>query len=271
MNSHSPRTIAIASGKGGVGKSNVAANLAIALARRQRRVLLADSDLGLANLDILLGLACRRTVADALDKDLNLAEVLCEGPVTGLDVLPAASGVLQLERMTRDQRRSLARRLRTLAESYQELLLDTGAGLTANVLTFCSIADNVVVVTRPEPTAITDAYALIKVLVQSCEVSSLTLLVNQVESARQARDVHQRLAEVCQRFLSIELDFLGAVPQDRAIERAVRAQRAVVLSEPGAPAAQALTALAARLDDYPVSDDDRWRLLAAPELPPSMV
>ncbi len=267
--STSPKTLAIASGKGGVGKSNIAANLSTASAQKGRRVLLADADLGLANLDIILGLAAERTIADALTEGLPLQEILVPGPVAGLDVLPASSGILELERMSHDQRRDLAARLRDLAADYDELIIDLGAGLTPNVLLFASIADTVLVITRPEPTAITDAYALIKVLVQSCDVQHLALLVNQVDNTRQARDVHERLANVCQRFLAIDLPYFGAVPQDRAIERAVRAQRPVILTEPGSPAAQSLAALAARLGDLFVHHEaeDRWMRLSTPQIP----
>lgn len=253
------KIIAIASGKGGVGKSNVAVNLAVGAVRRGRRVLLVDADLGLANVDILLGLSCERTLADVLDGACSLAEAVVEGPA-GLKVIPAGSGMAEHERLGADTHRTLREGLLALASDYDLVLIDTSAGIGANVLRFAAFADAVLVVTRPEPTAITDAYALIKVLVQHHDVGEIALLVNQTTGTSQGLEVHDRLSGVCSRFLSRALVYFGAVPADRSMERAVRERQPLLLLEPSGPAGSALSGLAARIDDLfgaPPSADHR--------------
>lgn len=241
------KSIAISSGKGGVGKTTVTVNLGLALASMGKRVLLVDGDLGLANIDIVAGLSVRRSFADTVDGKLALLDVLVD-VAPGVQLLPASSGVLKLERLTVDHRLEIANELHELSGLFDVMLFDTGSGLTENVLFFDSIADEVLVVTTPEPTAVTDSYALIKVLATHCHVQGISLLVNRSDSAAEGSETHRKLADVCRRFLSTSLAYAGTISKDRAVEQAVRAQSPFVIGNRSCAASSGVFALAARFD-----------------------
>jgi flagellar biosynthesis protein FlhG len=241
------KAIAITSGKGGAGKSVVTANLGLALAKLGRRVLLFDADVSLANLDLLLGLSCEFNLIDVLEGTKEVEEIIIEGPF-GLKLLPASSGVLRLERLEEPQLIRLALGLQRMAEGFDTLLIDTGAGLTKNVLFFCSSADDLLVVTTPDPTALTDAYALIKILSTQYQLSSAVVLVNQANTAAEAAAVFARLDKVCQQHLPLKLVDAGYLLRDRQLEQAVRERRPLVVSQPEAGASRQFTALARRYD-----------------------
>lgn len=266
------RTIAIASGKGGVGKTNIAVNLALALSQRGKRVLLLDADLGLANVDIVLGLTCRKTLHDVVAGTERLADVIVNVNER-FQVLPASSGVLEMERLAPEQRMTLARELRSLAAPYDVLLIDTAAGMTENVMFFTRMADDVLLVATPEPTAITDTYAMIKVLRTRHDVHSIALLVNQVVTAAQGAEVHQTLNRVLQQFFGINLTYAGYLFRDGALQHAVRERRPVVTSRPQALVSGSFRALAARFDQLFRSaprtvDADFWSALSRENLQP---
>ena len=242
------KTVSITSGKGGVGKTNVTANLGLALARRGKRVLLLDADLGLANLDLIFGLRCDYTLFDVVEGRKRVEDVLLEGP-EGVRLLPASSGILGLERLSVDQRVHLARQLQPFSESFDVLLIDTGAGLSDNVLFFNDYADGVLLVTAPEPTALTDAYALIKILSNTYRVDTMALVVNQVQSAVQAGEVHETLDGVCRKYLGLRIDNAGYLPADPELPQAVRAGRPALLRTPNGPFSRAIDVLASRFDE----------------------
>jgi flagellar biosynthesis protein FlhG len=241
------KTLAISSGKGGVGKTTVTVNCGLALADLGKRVLLVDADLGLANLDILAGVEVRRTLAHAIHGDATLNELLVD-VAPGLQLLPASSGVLKLERLSHDQQGKLAAELHELAARYDVVLLDTGAGITENVLFFDSIADEVLLVTTPEPTAVTDTYALIKILATQRQLSALSLLVNKVGSVADGSLIHERLMNVCQQFLHVSLGYAGQVFKDSAVEQAVMERIPIVRGRRSSAASSSLLALARRFD-----------------------
>lgn len=260
------RTVAIASGKGGVGKTNVAVNLALTLSQRGKRVLLLDGDLALANVDIVLGIECHRNLHDVVTAGAPLTDVLVNVNER-FQVLPASSGVLEMERLAPEQRVALARELRSLSAPYDVLLIDTAAGMTENVLFFTRLADDVLLVATPEPTAITDTYAMIKVLRTRHHVNSIALLVNQVATAAQGVEVHQALNRVLQQFFGVELTYAGYLFRDGALQHAVRERRPVVVSHPQALVSGSFRALAARFDQVfrsPLrrTDSDFWSLLS---------
>lgn len=266
------RTVAIASGKGGVGKTNIAVNLALALSQRGKRVLLMDADLGLANVDIVLGLTSQKTLHDVVAGTERLADVLVNVNER-FQVLPASSGVLEMERLTQEQRVSLAHELHSLAAPYDVLLIDTGAGMTENVMFFTRMADDVLLVTTPEPTAITDTYAMIKVLRTRHDVHSIALLVNLVATAAQGAEVHQTLNRVLQQFFGISLTYAGFLFRDGAMQQAVRERRPVIVSRPQALVSGNFRGLAARFDQVfrsPLrsADADFWGALARENLRP---
>lgn len=258
------KSLAITSGKGGVGKTNVAVNLALALGARGARVLLLDADLGLANADVVLGLSPAATLADALFRGEDIRSVLV-AVNDHVSLLPSSSGVLQLERLTPDRRAMLGDALDALTDEFDYLLVDTGAGLGETVIFFNDLVDGVLLVTVPEPSALTDAYAMIKVLSRSCGHTHLSLLVNQAASATSAAAVHERLADVAQRFLSVRVDMAGYVPTDPALLRAISQRKPVLELEPGAPSSRAVTALAAKVDTLctPQAETPRKRLFQA--------
>jgi flagellar biosynthesis protein FlhG len=237
------RVIAVTSGKGGVGKTNVVANLALALTKLHKRVLVVDADLGLANLDILLGLTPRHTIEDLFQGSKSLQDILIEGP-GGMSILPASSGVQQLTELSAEQKLAFLAEIDSLEEPVDMMLIDTGAGISSNVLYFALAAQEIVVVTCPEPTAITDAYALMKVLAREHDHRKFQLLVNSAATDREAEMVFQKLNRATQQFLEISIQFLGWIPYDVHVQKAVRQQKTVVASYPNAQASRAFLRLA---------------------------
>ena len=246
------RALAVASGKGGVGKTNVVANLAVALARRGQRVIVLDADLGLANLDTMLGLHPRRTLRHVLRGECTIQDVLLSGPA-GIRIVPAASGYEDMTRLTHEERLLLLEQVDSLDGAFDVLLIDTGTGISANVLFFATAAQETMVVVTPEPTALTDAYALVKVLATRYAEQTFTVLVNMARSEWEAKKAYTHLTRVAERFLHVSLGYGGSVPWDGEVGEAVRRQSAVLEFAPSTPATRAFEALAERLLDTPLS------------------
>jgi flagellar biosynthesis protein FlhG len=242
------RVISVTSGKGGVGKSNVVVNLGLALAQRGLNVLLIDADLGLGNLDILLGLTPQFTLQDALASQLELAEVIVDGP-GGLKILPASSGIAELALLDEFQKLFLLNEMDHYTEKVDVVLIDTGAGISPNVLFFNIGAQERILVVNNQPPAIADAYALIKILVSQYGQTSFKLLVNGLAHPRQAELVYRTLLGVAERFLGreIALDYLGFVPYDPALPKAVMRQQPVLALYPQSPASRSFVRLAQTL------------------------
>lgn len=236
------RVIAVTSGKGGVGKTHVSANLAVLAAKAGRRVLLIDADLGLANADIVLGICPTRHLGHLLDGSATPGEVLTEGP-HGVRVLGASSGVQELTQLTDEQKIRLVSAFDDAAEQFDLVLLDCGAGIGDNVLFFAGAAQEALLVVSPEPTSLSDAYATVKVLSQQAGVRSFAVVANQAADF-QGRDVFRRLTQVTERFLPAKLTYLGHVPRDENLQRAVQVQQPVVDLYPRSPASRALQVLA---------------------------
>jgi flagellar biosynthesis protein FlhG len=236
------RSIAVTSGKGGVGKSSIAANLAIQLAQSGERVLVVDADLGLANVDTILGICPRYNLRHLVFGERTLDEVIEPGPM-GIRVLTGGSGISELVNISEQRRRKLIVGLAEAASSVDWIVIDTGAGIGRNVMAFLSAVDDVIVVTTPEPTAVTDAYAVIKVASQISQEPRYGLLVNMVTSAREGQVVAERVTSVVRQFLGFDVRYLGCVAFDTAVSRAVRTQQPLALGFPNSPAARAITAL----------------------------
>lgn len=256
------RTIAFTSGKGGVGKSNLVLNTGLLLARRGRRVALLDGDLGLASLNVLLGITPRWDLRHVVAGERRLSEVLMRGP-HGLLLVPAGSGVAELANLEADEREALLDQLEEVAGTVEYLLIDTGAGINDTVLNLIGASDEAVVVTRPEPTALADAYALMKVVVQQAPAYPFHLLVNMVRDAAQAEQVCRALTEILTRFLGYRPGYAGHVPTDAQVERAVVQQVPFTLLAPRCPAARGVAALVDRLLGRPPARpaEPFWRRL----------
>ena len=249
---HGAVVTAVTSGKGGVGKTLVSANLAAALARAGRRVLVLDADLSLANLDVVLNLAARVTLHDVFTGKATLDEALQPAP-GGFSVLLAGSGLVEYSRMTPEVRDRLLELVAQVRGRFDHVLLDTGAGISDLVLFTVSLADEVLVVATPEPTSLADAYATLKVLATSQAARPMRLLVNQVRRAGDGRAVRAQLQAVVDRFVNpglaqpLQLQFLGEVPLDSAVRESVQRRQLVMEALPGSAAAVALGQAAARL------------------------
>ena len=247
------RILAITSGKGGVGKTFVSANLAAALTRRGRRVLVLDADLGLANLDIVLNLNPRATLHDALTGKCGISEIVLAAP-GGFWVLPAASGLIEYSRLTSDVQGELRRIIDDLSSQYDYLLLDTGAGISDLVLYVASLAREILIVATPEPASIADAYATIKILALMQQRNSFNLVFNQARNAADGRKLTEQLQQVVDRFvntqpsMSVRLAHLGHIPTDAAVSAAARKRQLLFVNAPESPASKAVAALAETLD-----------------------
>ena len=242
-----PRVIAVTSGKGGVGKTNTVLNLGLALSRMQRRVLLLDADMGLANLDVLLGLTPRYTLEHVLAGQKDISDVVLQGPL-GLRILPSSSGISELSELSLEEQTRLFTELSRIDEEVDYLFIDTGAGISSNVMRFNASAGEVYLVVSPEPTSMTDAYALMKLLAIKYHVRDFGLIANSVLSEADGQAVFDRLNRVCGQFLQARLTFLGSVPLDKHVQKAVRQQRALLELYPHSPAGRSLARIAAVID-----------------------
>jgi flagellar biosynthesis protein FlhG len=257
-------SLAVTSGKGGVGKTSVVANLAVALARSGRRVTVLDADFGLANLDVLLGLTPTQTIEHVFRGSHSLMEIALEGP-GGIRIIPATSGVPAFARLDAGMRARVAEGIEELRRQSDVLLIDTAAGISENVSSMLLAADRVLVVTSPDPTALVDAYAVLKLLATADGDKPASLLINGVADAAEAERVHHKLDAACQRFLHRGVPLHGHVLHDSRLEEAVRRQEAVVESDPLAPSSRCFERLARRLATELLSEPgaDFWDRLAA--------
>ena len=253
------QVIAVTGGKGGVGKTSVAVNLAASLAAAGKRVILLDGDLGLANVDVFLGLSPRYTLAHVLTGERTLDEILVTAP-QGFQVVPAASGAANLATLDARAHLGLVQAFSALATQVDVLIVDTAAGLAHGVTQFSQAAQQVVVTICDEPASLTDAYALVKVLSRHHGVSRFRVLTNMVRSPGAGQDLFRRFERVTTRFLDVVLDFAGEIPEDDYLRRAVRAQRTVADAFPASTSAQAFRRFAARAATWPIPASPRGNL-----------
>ena len=249
------RILAVTSGKGGVGKTFVSANLAAALARRGERVLVLDADLGLANLDVVLNLFPKITLHDVFTGKAELEQAILPAP-GGFSVLLAGSGLVEYSRLTPEVSEKLLDVIQTVAPRFDRIILDTGAGISDVVLYAVSLADEVLVVATPEPTSLTDAYATIKVLATQQQRQAVRRMVNQIGRQGEGRVIRGQLQQVIDRYVTpqmsdptvpFKLELLGEIPTDAAVREAVQKRRLLMELQPGCPAAQGISAAAERL------------------------
>lgn len=249
-----PRVICVTSGKGGVGKTNVVINLAFHLAKKDKKVLVLDADLSLANVDVLLGLTPRFNLHHVFQGEKSLAEVLVSGP-GGMSILPASSGILELSELNEDQKLFFLAEMEALNKKIDILLIDTAAGINNNVIYFVLAATERIILLSPEPTSLTDAYALIKVLSTRYNVKKVRILVNEARSEREAMAVFKQLAGVTDRFLdSLSMDYLGYIPHDEQLPQAVRRQRLVTELYPNTKSSLSF----ARLSERILEEEDKF-------------
>lgn len=252
LNMPTTRVLSITSGKGGVGKTAVVSNVAISLAKQGKKVLIIDADLGLANVDVVLGLSPSYNLNHFFNGERTLEEVMVEGP-HGVKILPAGSGVQQYTRLDGQLKMRLIDSLDALEEHFDVVLIDTEAGISDNVTYFNVAAQDILVVTTPEPTAITDAYALMKLLSTQYHQKRFLLAVNSVRSADEGLDVFEKLTMVSGRYLDIFLDYLGCIPYDKKMHESVRQQQVMVDLFPDNKVAKSFNSLAETLVDAPVN------------------
>jgi flagellar biosynthesis protein FlhG len=250
----SPRPVkvmAVTSGKGGVGKTNVSVNLSMALSQGGKDVLLLDADLGLANVDVLLGLRSRHTLSDVISGSRTLEEIIINGPES-LKIIPASSGIQNMAELNTMEHAGIIRAFSELSHSIDVLVIDTAAGISDSVITFTRAAQEVIVVVCDEPTSITDAYALIKVLNKDYGICRFRVISNMVHGLQEGRELFKKIMTVTDKYLDVQLDFMGIVPYDEFLKKAVQRQKAVIEAYPRSKSALAFKSLSARADKWPI-------------------
>jgi flagellar biosynthesis protein FlhG len=240
------RVIAVTSGKGGVGTTNVVANLAYALTMLGKKVLILDANVSLANIDILMGLMPKYNLNHVLKGEKKVSDVIVTGP-GGMKIIPASLGVQELTNLTTEQRLLLLSELAPLSKEADILLIDTGAGISANVIYFNLAAQESLVITTPEPTSVTDSYALMKILSVGYAKNQFKLLINSVKDANEAKEVYQSLSSITEKFLSLSLDYWGYILYDRNISRAVKYQKIALDLYPDSRASQCFFSVAKKV------------------------
>lgn len=244
------RAIAVTGGKGGVGKTNVSVNLGVAAAEMGHKVMLLDADLGLANIDVVLGLHPQYDLSNVMSGERTLAEILIDGPA-GLRVVPGASGVQSLAELTEAEHTGLIRAFSEVAHDTELLIIDTAAGISDTVLSFSRASHEILVVVCDEPASITDAYALIKLLNRDYGHQRFRILANMVRSAREGRELYNKMCRATDRYLDVTLNFVGAIPFDESLRKAVKSQRPVVQAYPRSRVAQTFRNLAKKVETWP--------------------
>ena len=245
--SSSLRVLVVSSGKGGVGKTSIVANLACAFAKKNKKVLVVDADLGLNNIDILLGLAPKFNIGHVLSGEKNVEEIIVEGPV-GIQLLPAGDGLQELTQLDSEKKMMLMEELDRVSNGYDYLIFDTGAGISTNVTYFCSAAHEILLVATTEPTSLTDVYALIKVLHTKHAQKHFRMIINLVESEKEAQLIFRNLTAVTDRFLPrVSVEYLGYIMSDMNVSKSVRQQKAFIELYPHAKVSQCINRLAQKL------------------------
>lgn len=253
-----PRVICVGGGKGGVGKTSVSVNLAIALAKLKKRVLLFDGDLGLANVDVMLGLTVRHTLADVLSGSVNLKDILVEGP-EGVRIIPTTSGQEIMTQLSNPEYAGVITAFHELSTLADYLIVDTAAGISKSVTSFLSASNEVVLVMCDEPTSITDTYALIKLMSRDYGVNRFHILVNMVRSNSESKNLFEKIRVVTDRFLDVQIELLGSIPQDEFMRKSICKQRAVMDLYPGAKSSIEFSRVAKKINEREFSNkvDDR--------------
>ncbi|NQY62335.1 MAG: MinD/ParA family protein [Alteromonadaceae bacterium] len=250
-NSGQIKVIAVSGGKGGVGKTNVSLNTAISLAKLGKKVLVLDADLGLANVDVMLGLRVTRNLSHVLSGECELDDIIVEGPA-GIKVIPATSGTQSMVDLTTAEHAGLIRAFSDMNTKFDILLVDTAAGISDMVLSFCRAAQDIILVVCDEPTSITDCYALMKLLSRDHDMFKFKVVANMVRSPKEGQQLFGKLAKVTDRFLDVALDLVAVIPFDENVRKSVRKQQAIVEAFPDSPASKAIKLLAKRIIDWPV-------------------
>ena len=252
------RVITVTSGKGGVGKSTMTVNLGLAMQRLGKKVVILDADFGLANIEVMLGARPKFNLADLMFRGKTLQEIITKGP-EDLEFISGGSGIQEMSRLTRDQVIYLVQKLYELDEMADIILVDTGAGIADSVLEFVSASNEVLIVATPEPTSITDAYALLKTLNRksdySRETTSIKMIANRISSEEEGVTLHEKLQVVVEKFLSIQIEYLGGIHQDPNCQKAIMKQQPILIGSPNSPTSKEIEAIARKLLD--ISQDEK--------------
>ena len=247
------KVITVTGGKGGVGKSSVSLNLAAALCALKRKVMLFDADLGLANIDVILGLKVDKNLGHVLRGECELKDIIQDGPM-GLRIVPASSGLREMAELSVDQHAGLIRAFSSLDEDIDFLIVDTAAGISDMVLSFARAAQDVLMVVCNEPTSVADAYAQMKVLQNDYGVQKFKVIANQVHSLEEGKLMFSKLVKVTDRFLDVTLELVSCIPADPNMKKAIKQRSCVVQLYPQSPAAIAFRSLAQRALSWPVPE-----------------
>jgi len=250
----SSRIITVTSGKGGVGKTNVTVNIAIQLSKFGKRVVILDADLGLANIEVLMGINPKYSLEDVINGNKSIEQVLTPGPL-GINFISGGSGVKELIRISDVQLNFFIQNLTTLDKLADIILIDTGAGLSNSVMSFVKAVNEVILVTTPDPTAIMDAYSLIKLLKNDLiDLPKVNIVINRIDTEQEGYEAFTKLFKVSSKFLGVEIENLGYIPYDSYLVKAVKSQNPVIMSYPKAASSKSFEKLANKLLDIPYND-----------------